>query len=235
MPARYGADAVCPQLALETWPRSRPPTGSAPTTPTGRGAAAPPGRAQDGVLKVMAKMGIADIASYRGAQLFERSAWRRRTIGSVTATPSPLGVIGFAELERELRESCFPPDNLSPGYVKYRPGGEPHATTPEVAEALQAVSAADALRRAVHGRGGVEEYRRFAALVDGRTPLEPRDLLELVPAGPPVPLDEVELAEATCVASRAVACRGLPLRGGARDGRDRLQPPGRTLELRRGR
>ena len=36
---------------------------------------------------------------------------------------------------------------------------------------------------------------RFAALVDGRAPLEPRDLLELVPAGAPVPLDEVEPVE----------------------------------------
>ena len=41
----------------------------------------------------------------------------------------------------------------------------------------------------------LKEYERFAALVDGRSALEPRDLLELVPTGPPVPLDEVEPVE----------------------------------------
>ena len=76
--------------------------------------------------------------------------------------------------------------------MKFRKGGEPHATTPEVVESLQAVSAAHALRRAVNGRGGAEEYRRFAELVNGREPIELRDLLELVPAGAPVPIDEVE-------------------------------------------
>ena len=38
-------------------------------------------------------------------------------------------------------------------------------------------------------------YEEFSALVDGRAPMEPRDLLELVPAGSPVPLEEVEPVE----------------------------------------
>ena len=194
----YGADAVCPRLALETVATLAGADRLGGDHPS-------PGEAQrrfraaleDGVLKVMAKMGIADVASYRGAQLFESLGLAREVVDlCLTGTPSPLGGIGFAELERELRARTSAEGKLeSPGYVKYRPGGEPHATTPEVAEALQAVSAAHALRRAVDGRGGTAEYRRFAALVDGRVPLEPRDLLELVPAGPPVPLDEVEPVE----------------------------------------
>ena len=150
------------------------------------------------MLKVMAKMGIADVSSYRGAQLFEALGLAQEVVElCLTGTPSTLGGIGFAELESEVREraAASPGAKLaSPGYVKFRPGGEPHATTPEVVEALQAVSAAHALRRAVNGRGGLEEYERFAALVDGRSALEPRDLLELVPAGTRVPLDEVEPA-----------------------------------------
>ena len=195
----YGADAVCPRLALET-------VAALAAADRLGGDHPSPGEAQrrfraaleDGVLKVMAKMGIADVASYRGAQLFEALGLAREVIElCLTGTPSSLGGIGFAELERELRARRTAERKLeSPGYVKYRPGGEPHATTPEVAEALQAVAAAHALRRAVDGRSGTEEYRRFAALVDGRVPLEPRDLLELVPAGPPVPLDEVEPVEA---------------------------------------
>jgi len=57
------------------------------------------------------------------------------------------------------------------------------------------VGAAHALRKAVNG-GGWDLYARFAELVDGRAALEPRDLLEPVAAGPPVPLDEVEPVEA---------------------------------------
>ena len=113
-----------------------------------------------------------------------------------TGTHSPLGGIGFAELEAEALARVAAaaeaaPKLENPGYVKFRKGGEPHATTPEVVSALQEVRAAHHLRRAVDG-GGWELYERFSSLVNDRAPLEPRDLLELVPAGPPIPLDEVE-------------------------------------------
>ncbi|MBA3262733.1 MAG: hypothetical protein H0T69_09760, partial [Thermoleophilaceae bacterium] len=75
----------------------------------------------------------------------------------------------------------------NPGYVKFRKGGEPHATSPEVVEALHETAAAHALRKAVSG-GGWSLYKRFAGLVNERRPLELRDLLEPVPsfgAGPP--------------------------------------------------
>ncbi|TML69290.1 MAG: hypothetical protein E6G14_08150 [Actinobacteria bacterium] len=59
-------------------------------------------------------------------------------------------------------------------------------------EALHAaVSEAHALRTATRD-GRSDLYARFSELVNSRAPVEPRDLLELVPAGPPVPLDEVE-------------------------------------------
>ena len=79
--------------------------------------------------------------------------------------------------------------------MKFRKGGEPHATDPDVVDALQAaVAGAHALQAAVRGNRS-DLYDRFAALVNDRVPLEPRDLLEFVPTGPPVPLEEVELAE----------------------------------------
>jgi glutamate synthase domain-containing protein 2/glutamate synthase domain-containing protein 3 len=84
----------------------------------------------------------------------------------------------------------------NPGYFKFRKGGEPHATDPDVVDALQeAVAGAHALRGATRN-GRSDLYDRFAELVNGRAPLEPRDLLELVPAGPPVALEEVEPVEA---------------------------------------
>src|SRR4029079_7228402 len=80
----------------------------------------------------------------------------------------------------------------NPGFYKFRKGGEPHATDPDVVEALQErVTAAHALVQAVKGER-LDLYERFAGLVNGRAPLEPRDLLEPVEAGEPGPLDEVE-------------------------------------------
>src|SRR5439155_753302 len=148
---------------------------------------------EDGVLKGMSKMGISDVASYGGAQLFEAVGLDRHLCERyLNATASTLGGIGFAELEAEALARLEAVDLENPGYVKFRKGGEPHATSPEVAESLQeSVNAAHALRTATR-TGRSDLYDRFAELVNGREPMEPRDLLELVPAGPPVPLDEVE-------------------------------------------
>jgi glutamate synthase domain-containing protein 2/glutamate synthase domain-containing protein 1/glutamate synthase domain-containing protein 3 len=182
----YGADVVCPRLALET-------VATLAAADKLGGDHPSPAEAQlrfresieDGVLKVMSKMGIADVASYRGAQLFEAVGLAQDIVElCLPGTPSSIGGIGFAELEREILARRNAPDELeNPGYVKFRKGGEPHATEPPVVEALQ--EAAHALRR---GR-----YDRFAALVNNRPPLELRDLLSLAPADP-VPLDEVEPA-----------------------------------------
>jgi glutamate synthase (ferredoxin) len=204
----YGAEAICPRLALQT---------VASLAEADRlGADRPdPAEAQlrfkqaieDGVLKVMSKLGIADVASYCGAQQFDALGLDAGFVeayfpGTVAAT----GGIGLAELEAETlgRAAAAAGDRPrleNPGYVKHRKGGEPHATTPEVADALQAavatadVAAAHALRRAVRTRAW-DGYERFAELVNGREPLELRDLVELNGPLAPVPLDEVEPAEA---------------------------------------
>jgi glutamate synthase (ferredoxin) len=199
----YGADVVCPRLALETVARL------AETDKVG-GDRPDPVEAQrrllhafeDGVLKVMSKMGISDVASYRGARLFEAVGLDRRLCRRfLGGTPSAVSGVGIDRLEREALDRLASsraerPELENPGFYKFRKGGEPHATTPEVVEALQAsVSEAHALRAAVKGER-TDLYARFAELVNGRAPIELRDLLDLVPAGPPVPLDEVEPAEA---------------------------------------
>jgi glutamate synthase (ferredoxin) len=198
----YGADAISPRLALETV--------ASLAADDKLGADHPlPDEAQrrfreaieDGVLKIMSKMGISDIASYRGAQIFETIGLAREIVDRCfPGTPCPVGGVGFAELEREAvaRQAeayAEKPRLENPGYVKFRKGGEPHATSPEVVEALHETAAAHALRRAVNGAGWAQ-YERFAGLVNGRRPLELRDLLEPEPAGPATPLDEVEAAEA---------------------------------------
>ncbi|MFN8222900.1 MAG: glutamate synthase large subunit [Gaiellales bacterium] len=195
----FGADAICPRLALETVARlsvidkiggDRP----SPAEAQRRLLSA----VEDGVLKVMSKMGIADVASYRGARLFDAVGLDRRLcrrfFGGV---PSAIGGIGLRRLEQEALARLAAanetkPELENPGFFKFRKGGEPHATDPEVVAALQAaVSGAHALVKAVKGER-YELYEKFASLVNERAPMEPRDLLELVMAAEPIPLDRVE-------------------------------------------
>jgi glutamate synthase (ferredoxin) len=183
----YGADAICPRLALETVAALAADDKLGGDHPS-------PAEAQlrfresieDGVLKIMSKMGIAEVASYRGAQLFEAVGLAHDVVElCLPGTPTEIGGVGFAELERELLARTSATQLENPGYVKFRQGGERHATSPPVVTALQ--KAAHALRRG--------EYERFAALVNEREPLELRDLLDFAAAAP-IPLEDVEPVEA---------------------------------------
>src|SRR5581483_1445574 len=135
---------------------------------------------EDGVLKIMSKMGIADVAAYCGAQVFDVVGLAPEVVElCFPGTPSAVGGIGFDELEREALVRGASTRLESPGYVKFRKGGEPHETDADVVEA------AHALRLAVRNERR-DRYERFAELVDGRPPMELRDLVELVPAAEPV-------------------------------------------------
>ncbi len=198
----YGAEAIAPRLVLESIAAMAAADKIGGDRPS-------PDEAQlrfkhaveDGVLKTMSKMGISDVASYGGAQIFEVIGLAQEVVDLAFAgTPCPIGGIGLAEIEREIRERFLAaagarPRLENPGYIKWRKGGEPHETSGDVVDAMHEMAAAHALREAVRAPEGQALYDRFAALVNRRDPMEPRDLLEVIPAGPPVPLDEVEPAE----------------------------------------
>jgi glutamate synthase domain-containing protein 2/glutamate synthase domain-containing protein 1/glutamate synthase domain-containing protein 3 len=198
----YGADALCPRLTLAT----------------AAGLGQDPAAVQDhyrhaleeGVFKIMSKMGISVLDAYRGAQIFEIVGLDEEVVDRCFAgTPSPLGGIGLDELagdalERHRAGRAEVARLENPGWFKHRPGGEYHATNPEVMQALHftvregaemkgSKRGAHLLQQAVKG-GGFERYRHFASLVNERAPAALRDLLATRPAGPPVPLDEVEPA-----------------------------------------
>jgi glutamate synthase (ferredoxin) len=201
----FGAEAICPRLAVQTIAALAEADRLGGDRPS-------PAEAQlrfkqsieDGVLKVMSKMGISEVASYCGAQIFDALGLDSALVeASFPGTPCTIGGVGLAELEAETlgraaAAGAARPRLENPGYVKFRKGGELHATTPDVVDALHAavhtddMRAAHALRRAVKSNGN--GYEIFAALVNGREPMEVRDLLELR-EGTPVPLDEVEPAE----------------------------------------
>jgi glutamate synthase (ferredoxin) len=199
----YGAEAIAPRLALETL------AALAAADKIGGDRPSPDEAQQrfklaveDGVLKTMSKMGISDVASYCGAQIFEVIGLKREIVDlAFPGTPCPIQGIGFAELEREIlarhaAAAGAKPQLENPGYIKWRKGGEPHETNGDVVDAAHELAAAHTLRKAVRSDEGDRLYEVFAALVNGRAPMEPRDLLEPVAAGPSIPLEEVEPASA---------------------------------------
>ena len=96
------------------------------------------------MLKVMSKMGISDVASYRGARLFDAVGLDRRLCRRFFGgTPSAIGGdrprparAGRAR-RGSRRRGAEKPELENPGFYKFRKGGEPHATDPEVVAALQ--------------------------------------------------------------------------------------------------
>ena len=204
-----GADAVCPRLALES---------IAELAKRGRlGGDVPGDQAQrnlfhaieDGLLKIMSKMGISTLDSYRGSQIIEALGLGSDVIAlCMPGVSSPLGGLSFEELGADAllrHDSAFgsKPVLANHGFIKFKKGGEYHATNPDVVDALhEAVGlkgdapttemrAAHELQKAV--KGNMDAYARFAEIVDGRPPTEPRDLLGFVPAVA-IPVDEVEPA-----------------------------------------
>ncbi|MFN2588852.1 MAG: glutamate synthase large subunit [Actinomycetota bacterium] len=206
-----GADAVCPRLALETIAdlAAHARLGGDVTAAEAQGLFFD--ALEAGLAKIMSKMGISTASSYRGAQVIEAVGLGPDVVElCFPGVSSALGGRSLEDVARDALErhaGAYAPKPVlaMPGSIKHKAGGEYHAFNPAVIEALQSAAApepgmdaAHALRRAVAGKGGA--YEEFAALVNDRPPSEPRDLLELVAAATPVPLDEVE--DAASIAAR---------------------------------
>jgi len=188
----YGAGAVCPWLALETARALE----STPTNPYPEPDAAEHNylkAADKGLLKIMSKMGISTIASYRGGQIFECLGLHDDVVEHCFAgTPSRIGGLGFADLARPVLDRhalAFAPDRPDRlpdhGLVRFRRDGERHAWEPPIVRAMHAGLA--------NGQPDAwSEYQRLTGALD--QPAALRDLLEIVPAGTAVALDEVEPA-----------------------------------------
>ncbi|MFN2506220.1 MAG: glutamate synthase large subunit, partial [Acidimicrobiales bacterium] len=191
----YGADAICPGLALETVAHDADE--NADTELSGPEAQQRLQSAmEDGVLKVMSKMGISTVDSYRGAQIFEAIGLGPEVVDVCFAgTPSVVGGIGWAELGEDCLARHQEYRLIDGGFYRSlkKPGSEYHTHNDPVVKALNELKAAHLLQAAIRQESD-ENYDRFAEMVNSRPPTELHDLLELVPAGPPVPLEEVEPA-----------------------------------------
>ena len=189
----YGADAICPGLALETVAAEADANTvgdlSGPEAQQRLQAAV-----EDGVLKVMSKMGIATVDSYRGAQVFEVVGLAPEVVDVCFAgTPTAVAGVGWEALGADVLARHRSPGLDAGGFYRVRKRGEYHTHNDDVVKALNELRAAHLLQAAI-AEGSDATYESFAALVNSRPPTELHDLLELVAAGAPVPLDEVEPA-----------------------------------------
>jgi glutamate synthase (NADPH/NADH) large chain len=144
-----------------------------------------------GLFKIMSKMGISSISSYRGAQLFEIVGLHDEVVNRCfKGTTSRIQGTGFDDLlddQKQLAATAWDPrlPVTQGGLLKYVHGGEYHCYNPDVIATLQA-----AVRT-----GDFSQYLQYAQLVNERPVATLRDLMALKPAGPAVPLDEVESVE----------------------------------------
>lgn len=144
----------------------------------------------DGVLKIMSKMGISTISSYRGAQIFEAIGLSRSLVEQCfTATPTGVSGIGYTEIARDAlrcHEKAFGREAQLEigGYYRHRSDGERHAFNPQVVKALQAAAET----------GEWAEYVKYRELVNNREPIALRDLMRFKTCKP-VPIEEVEPIE----------------------------------------
>lgn len=143
-----------------------------------------------GLMKIMSKMGISTIASYRGSQLFEAIGLADEVVDlCFTGTPSRIQGATFDDLEIDLKIATKNAGRQSKGIdqgglLKYVHGGEYHAFNPDVVQTLQ---------KAVQ-HGSYEYYQEYADLVNNRPVATLRDLFELK-TNAPISLDEVEPVE----------------------------------------
>ncbi|MFO0593988.1 MAG: glutamate synthase large subunit [Myxococcaceae bacterium] len=153
----------------------------------------------EGLLKVMSKMGISTVQSYRGAQIFEAVGLDRALIDAHFAgTPSRLSGVGLAELGREVEERHARGFGVTEhelavpftgGQYQWRREGERHKWNPDTIAALQQAARTNDPR-------AFAEYERLADEED-RDPSLLRGLLEIDERrATPVPLSEVEPASA---------------------------------------
>jgi glutamate synthase domain-containing protein 2/glutamate synthase domain-containing protein 1/glutamate synthase domain-containing protein 3 len=187
----YGANAVHPYLALDTI-----------LAMAGKGEIAGVSKEEavqhfrrtieKGILKVMSKMGISLLGSYRGAQIFEAVGVSDAVIDRYfPGTPTRMGGLLLRDIARETLErhasgfSDTPPSLTDDGIFRFRKNGERHAWAPDALRAMQKLRTT----------GDPAEYDRLVQAIRQTAPVGVKDLLDFRHVNAPVPLDEVEPAE----------------------------------------
>ncbi|MBI4593243.1 MAG: glutamate synthase subunit alpha, partial [Candidatus Rokubacteria bacterium] len=151
-----------------------------------------------GILKVIAKMGISTLQSYCGAQIFEAIGLNRDVVDRYfTGTASRVSGIGIDVVHEEVRrrhEKAFPARPVGGaeldwgGEYQWRRDGEHHMVNPDMISKLQHATWV----------GSYAAFRDYTRLCDDQSKQHAtfRGLMELKLAATPIPIEEVEPAEA---------------------------------------
>jgi len=189
----YGASAVHPWVALDGI-REAVESGRFPSLSVSTALNNYRKAVENGLLKVLSKMGISTLASYRGAQIFEAIGIGPALIERCFhGTVSHVGGISIEDLaadalRRHQAAYAAPAPILDiGGHYRVAKGGrgEFHAYNPQVVLTLHRFLKS----------GKQDEFLRFMETVEKRDPVSPRDLLQFKPVPQSVPLDEVEPIE----------------------------------------
>ena len=147
-----------------------------------------------GLYKIMSKMGISTIRSYRGAKIFEAVGLSEELLKHYFGTPfSSIGGIGLQEIAHDYTlfhssgyQSELAGDELLPhiGQFAYRMDGETHAWNPETISTLQLATRL----------GSYDKFKEFTAKVDEKEkPIFLRDFFRF--KRNPIPVEQVEPVE----------------------------------------
>ena len=199
-----GVGAICPWLALETARNLNPEHGEENLLHA----------LELGLAKVMSKMGISVVDSYRGAHLFDAIGIAQHVVDKCFAgVPAPIGGIGFTEIENYVRQlwSAEPVTEQTPdkgpaefsaapvrelpdyGFVRFRKAdeAESHSWQPTTVRALQTVVGSTKQGAAL----ALTPFATFAAQAVEAEPSHLRDLLEIRPAGPELAIGQIAPAD----------------------------------------
>ncbi|MDX1810703.1 MAG: glutamate synthase large subunit, partial [Gammaproteobacteria bacterium] len=183
----YGATAVYPYLAYETL-NNMAKKGEIQDGVKPRLASRYRQGINKGLYKIISKMGISTIASYRGAQLFEAVGLNSEVVDlCFKDTTCRIQGTNFDDLEADqklLAKAAWSPRKTieQGGLLKYVHGGEYHAYNPDVIQTLQVAVKS----------GNYDDYQKYAELVNNRPAAAFRDLLRLKFTNKEISVDDVE-------------------------------------------
>ncbi|RBW54162.1 glutamate synthase large subunit [Ruegeria sp. A3M17] len=142
-----------------------------------------------GLLKIMAKMGISVISSYRGGLNFEAVGLSRAMVAEyfpgMTSRISGIGVTGIQTKAEEIHAKAWVNGlDVLPigGFYKARKSGETHAWEATSMHMMQMAC----------NRASYELWKQYSAKMQSNPPIHLRDLMDFKPLGKPIPIEEVE-------------------------------------------
>ena len=144
---------------------------------------------EEGLLKIMSKMGISIIASYRGGYNFEALGLSRSLVADffppMSSRISGLGLKGIASRVIDMHAKAYASNDLYipvGGFFRYRKSGERHAFDGQLIHAMQHAC----------NTGSFESWKKYTSLVNSQGPINLRDLMDFKPAGDAIEIDQVE-------------------------------------------